>query len=179
MGGMPRRGFPQYTIFGPDSALSIRGSMPQFRRAGNDGVSVERRGKLILEWIPRNNTGAGFAWNDKTIFSMSAEEVGLLLHQLPNHSVELSHPTYNNTSDGEDNTPVTQLGGDVIEKVFTVEPGEGSTLVFKVDYMMGGVGGQTPPGIEGLPVSYMLLCMLCTTHILYYLFLIFNIHVSY
>jgi hypothetical protein len=156
MGGMPRRGFPQYTIFGPDSALSIRGAMPQFRRAGSDGVSVERRGKLILEWIPRNNTGAGFAWNDKTIFSLSVEEVGLLVSQLPNNSVELSHPTY--TSDGEAKaSPVMQMGGDVIEKVFTVEPGDGSTLKFKVDYMMGGVGGQTPPGLEGLPVSYIYL----------------------
>ena len=147
--------------------------MPQFRRAGNDGVSVERRGKLILEWIPRNNTGAGFAWNDKTISSMTAEEVGLLIHQLPDNSVELSHPTYNNSSDGEDNTPVTQLGGDVIEKVFTVEPGEGSTLVFKIDYMMGGVGGQTPPGMEGLPVSYMLY-ILYILYFLYFLFLVFK-----
>lgn len=130
--------------------------MPQFRRAGSDGVSVERRGKLILEWIPRNNTGAGFAWNDKTIFSLSVEEVGLLVSQLPDNSVELSHPTY--TSDGEAKaSPVMQMGGDVIEKVFTVEPGDGSTLKFKVDYMMGGVGGQTPPGLEGLPVSYIYL----------------------
>ena len=96
--------------------------MPQFRRAGNDGVSVERRGKLILEWIPRNNTGAGFAWNDKTIFSMTAEEVGLLIHQLPDNSVELSHPTYNNVSDGEDNTPVTQLGAGMLLRRINVGP---------------------------------------------------------
>lgn len=152
MGGMPRRGFPQYTIFGPDTALSMRAAMPNFRRAGNDGVSVERRGKLILELIPRNNTGAGFAWSDKTIFSLSVEEVGLLLSQLPDNSVELSHPTYNNSMDGEESS-VEQLSGDVVEKVFTVEPGEGSTLTFKIDYMSGGIGGQTPPGMEGIPTT--------------------------
>ena len=160
MGGMPRRGFPQYTIFGPDTALSMRAAMPNFRRAGNDGVSVERRGKLILELIPRNNTGAGFAWSDKTIFSLSVEEVGLLLSQLPENSVELSHPTYNNSMDGEDSS-VEQLSGDVVEKVFTVEPGEGSTLTFKIDYMSGGIGGQTPPGMEGIPVSYIISCVSC------------------
>eukprot|EP00571_Detonula_confervacea_P017319 CAMPEP_0172297456 /NCGR_PEP_ID=MMETSP1058-20130122/473_1 /TAXON_ID=83371 /ORGANISM="Detonula confervacea, Strain CCMP 353" /LENGTH=287 /DNA_ID=CAMNT_0013006613 /DNA_START=50 /DNA_END=913 /DNA_ORIENTATION=+ len=157
--GMPRRGFPQYTIFGPDSALSVRAVLPQFKRAGNDGVSVDRRGKLVLEFIPRNNTGAGFSWQDKTLFSLSVEEVGLVLSQLPGNSMELSHPTYNASSpndgyggDGQD-TNVTQLSGEVVEKVMTVEPGEGATLTFKVDYMKGGVGGQTPPGMEGLPTT--------------------------
>ena len=170
MGGMPRRGFPQYTIFGPDTALSMRAAMPNFRRAGNDGVSVERRGKLILELIPRNNTGAGFAWSDKTIFSLSVEEVGLLLSQLPENSVELSHPTYNNSMDGEE-SGVEQLSGDVVEKVFTVEPGEGSTLTFKIDYMSGGIGGQTPPGMEGIPVS--IVFMFDLIYVILYLFYIY------
>lgn len=154
--GMPRRGFPQYTIFGPESALAMRSQMPQFKRAGNDGVSVDRRGKLVLEFIPRNNTGAGFAWQDKTLFSLSVEEVGLLLSQLPDNSVELSHTVYNaeaaaQSGPDSDAPGVTQLSGDVVEKVLTIEPGEGATLTLKVDYMKGGVGGQTPPGLVGLP----------------------------
>eukprot|EP00585_Thalassiosira_rotula_P004756 CAMPEP_0196141236 /NCGR_PEP_ID=MMETSP0910-20130528/9253_1 /TAXON_ID=49265 /ORGANISM="Thalassiosira rotula, Strain GSO102" /LENGTH=166 /DNA_ID=CAMNT_0041402339 /DNA_START=42 /DNA_END=538 /DNA_ORIENTATION=+ len=91
---MPRRGFPQYTIFGPESALSLRAILPNFKRAGHDGVSVDRRGKLVLEFIPRNTSGSGFAWSNKTLFSLSVEEVGLCLSQLPENNVELSHATY-------------------------------------------------------------------------------------
>jgi len=117
-------------------------------------VSVDRRGKLVLEFVPRNNTGAGFAWSDKTLFSLTVEEVGLCLSQLPNNPVELSHPTYNTAGGEHEEGPmpdVTQLAGDAVEKVVTIDPGEGGSLTFKLDYMKAGVGGQTPPGIEGLP----------------------------
>ena len=82
---------------------------------------------------------------------------------LPDNSVELSHPTYNNVSDGEDNTPVTQLDGrgDVIEK-------DQRWSLFKVDYMMGGVGGQTPPGLKDCP--WVTCCIFVCYYILYFLF---------
>lgn len=111
-------------------------------------MSVDHRGKLVLEFVPRNNTGAGFTWNAKQMFSLSVEEVGLCLSQLPNNPVELSHQTYDN---GNASSGVTQLAGDPVEKVMTIEPGEGASLTFKLDYMKGGIGGQTPPGTEGLP----------------------------
>lgn len=41
---------------------------------------------------------------------------------LPDNSVELSHPTYNNVSDGEDNTPVTQLGAGMLLRRINVGP---------------------------------------------------------
>eukprot|EP00986_Skeletonema_menzelii_P012103 scaffold6464_cov145-Skeletonema_menzelii.AAC.12 len=149
MGMMPRRGFPQYTVFGPDSALSIRAVLPQFRRAGTDGVSVERRGKLVFEFVPRNASGAGFAWTEKTLFSLSVEEVGLLLSQLPGNGVELSHSmNYGVGSDDESSDGVMQQSGDLVEKVLTIEPGDGATLNFKIDYMKNGVGGQSPPQFD-------------------------------
>ena len=55
--------------------------------------------------------------------------------------------------DAADFGGVRQLGGDAVEKVLTIEPGEGATLRFKVDYVKGGMGGQAPPGVEGMPVS--------------------------
>jgi hypothetical protein len=151
MGMMPRRGFPQYTVFGPDSALSVRAVLPQFKRAGNDGVSVDRRGKLVFEFVPRNASGAGFAWTDKTNFSLSVEEVGLLLSQLPGNGVELSHSmNYGVGSDGDESGDrgVTQYSGDLVEKVLTIQPGEGSTLNLKIDYVKDGVGGQSHPQYE-------------------------------
>lgn len=156
MGMMPRRGFPQYTVFGPDSALSVRAVLPQFKRAGNDGVSVDRRGKLVFEFVPRNASGAGFAWTDKTNFSLSVEEVGLLLSQLPGNGVELSHSmNYGVGSDtDESGRGVTQYSGDLVEKVLTIQPGEGSTLNLKIDYVKDGVGGQSHPQYEeSIPVS--------------------------
>ena len=157
MAGMPRRGYPQYTIFSSDSALSMKAVMPVFKKAGMDGVAVERRGKMMLEFVPRNASGVGFAWNDKTIFSLTVEEVGLLLSQLPGNAVELSHPTFSNEDSafGEEGSQVTQVSGDMVEKVLTVDPGDGATITFKVDYVTNGVGGQTPPGLDGMPVSAM------------------------
>ncbi len=156
MGMMPRRGFPQYTVFGPDSALSVRAVLPQFKRAGNDGVSVDRRGKLVFEFVPRNASGAGFAWTDKTNFSLSVEEVGLLLSQLPGNGVELSHSMNYGVGGDSDETGrgAKQYSGDLVEKVLTIQPGEGSTLNLKIDYVKDGVGGQSHPQYdETIPVS--------------------------
>jgi hypothetical protein len=139
--------------------MGVRAVLPSFKRSGGDGVSVDRRGKLLLDFIPRNNSGAGFAWSEKIYFSLTVEELGLLVSQLPLNAVELSHPLFgpesssSNGGEGDDGG-VRQLAGDVMEKVLTVVPGEGGTVAFTIDYVKDGVPGQTPPGTEGLPVSY-------------------------
>lgn len=142
---MPRKGYAQYTLFGPDCAMAIRAILPQFKQAGADGVSVDRRGSLLVEFVPRNATGQGYMWSNKTTFALSCEEVGLCISQLPENAVELSH------SSRQNNVEVT--AGDTVEKVLTIESGEGQTVKFKIDYMMGGVGGQSPLGMTDLPVS--------------------------
>ncbi|KAL7515345.1 hypothetical protein ACHAXN_013304 [Cyclotella atomus] len=144
MGMLPRRGYPQYTVFDQNCALSIRAQMPVFKKAGADGISVDRRGKLILEFIPRNTAGAGFAWNTKTAFSLSAEEMGLCLSQLPGAGVELSHKLH--YADSEDGDGMRQLSGDLIDKVLTIEPKDGAAVLFNIDYFKDGVGGQSPDG---------------------------------
>lgn len=95
------------------------------------------------------------AWTSKTIFSLTAEELGLLINQLPGNSVEMAHPIWDNNAGGNAGAPeiATQTSGDAVEKVLTIEPGEGATLTFKVDYMKGGVGGQSPPGVEEFPTT--------------------------
>ena len=187
---MPRRAFPQYTSFGPEYAMGVRAVLPSFKRSGGDGVSVDRRGKLLLDFIPRNNSGAGFAWSEKIYFSLTVEELGLLVSQLPLNAVELSHPLFgpessSNGGEGGDDPSggrggggggVRQLAGDVIEKVLTVVPGEGGTVAFTIDYAKDGVPGQTPPGTEGLPVSY---CMLVFYHILLHFLLFLTLALNY
>lgn len=109
----------------------------------------------MFEFVPRNASGAGFAWSEKTIFSLSVEEVGLLLSQLPLNGVELSHSmNYGVGSDDESSGSVMQQSGDLVEKVLTIQPGEGATLTFKIDYLKDGVGGQSPPQFDNvMPVS--------------------------
>lgn len=128
--------------------------MPIFKKAGADGVSVDRRGKLVLEFVPRNASGTGYAWDSKTAFSLSVEEMGLCVSQLPGAGIELSHKLHfaGHQSDGEDGDGVRQFSGDLIDKVLTIEPKEGATLMFKIDYCKDGVGGQSPDGAS-LPVS--------------------------
>lgn len=137
----PGRGYPQYTAFDQNAALSIRPQMPIFKKAGADGVSVDRRGKIILEFIPRNTGSTGFAWGNKTSFSLSVEEIGLCLSQLPGVGVELSHKLH--YADGEDGHGMIS-SGDVIDKVLTIEPKDGATVLFTIDYCKDGVGGQSP-----------------------------------
>lgn len=105
----------------------------------------------MFEFVPRNASGAGFAWSEKTIFSLSVEEVGLLLSQLPLNGVELSHSmNYGVGSDDESSGGVMQQSGDLVEKVLTIQPGEGATLTFKIDYLKDGVGGQSPPQFDNV-----------------------------
>ncbi len=151
--------------------MGVRAVLPQFKRSGGDGVSVERRGKLLLDFIPRNNTGSGFAWSEKIFFSLTVEEVGLLLSQLPMNAVELSHPVFGPESGGgggegdelggrgANASGVRQFAGDMIEKVLTIVPEEGGTVAFTIDFTKDGVPGQTPPGSEGMPVSWMIVLL--------------------
>jgi hypothetical protein len=93
---------------------------------------------------------------------MSVEEVGLFVSQLPQSGIELSHSLHyggygsGGEEDGGGSGGAKIASGDMIEKVLTVEPGEASSVKFKIDYMKNGVGGQTPPGPDSedkLPVS--------------------------
>ena len=72
-------------------------------------------------------------------FGLSAEEVGFLLHQLPDRPVEFSRKigTYTATTPG-------QIADDLPDKVMRITPKEGNQLSLQVDFEKDGVGGQTP-----------------------------------
>jgi hypothetical protein len=50
---------PSYQVFGEESALTIKAMMPGFRALGSSSVVLDnrRRGRLLLEWTPRNADG--------------------------------------------------------------------------------------------------------------------------
>jgi hypothetical protein len=85
-------------------------------------------------------------------FGLSAEEVGFMLHQLPDRQVEFSRKTSLYTS----STP-GQLADDLPEKVMRVTPKEGGQFSLLVDFEKNGAGGQSPgpndPSVGPLEVT--------------------------
>jgi hypothetical protein len=143
--------------------------LPKFKHSqgpsnGSNGISLLQKGRMLLEFSPKNQGNQkGFQWNEKISFALTVEEMGLLLSQLPHYSVTLSRrigggessngvvggaapfkrisaSTYEFVSTGTDT-----FTNEYVDKVLTVEPGEGATLTFQIDYRKDGVGGQKAP----------------------------------
>jgi hypothetical protein len=130
--------------------------MPKFKRAqghsNGDIISLLQKGRLLLEFSPKNEDNQkGFQWDEKISFALNVEELGLILSQLQHYSVTLSRriggepssttfgaSAYNLVSTNSSST-------EYMDKVLTVEPGEGATVTFRVDFMKDGMGGQKAP----------------------------------
>lgn len=104
---------------------------------------------MLVEFAPMNaGSQPGFQWDEKVGFALSVEEIGLLISQLPHYGV-----TFNRKVGGDQSTGfnggsydlVTTSTNDSIDKVLTVQPGDGATITFRIDYMKDGMGGQLSP----------------------------------
>lgn len=143
-----QRAFPQYTIFGEKICLTLKAAMPTFKRAGGNGIAVKQKGKIFFEFTPF--MGNRWQWNDKTAVSLSPEETGLLISQLPHYPVSLVRSEGRNKMGVDGGGTVITSGGDdgEIKKVFTVTPANG-VISFEVDYFQKGNGGQ----VHGFPMK--------------------------
>jgi hypothetical protein len=134
------RAFPQFTVYS-DTLLAVKLMPPGFRVIKNSILAPDtsRKGRILLEFAPRGADGK-YVWTDAVRFALSAEEVGLLVNQLPHYKVEFSRlpPT------GGDEYSGGVVSNDMPEKVLTVEPGELGAINFTLDYVRDGVGGQSP-----------------------------------
>lgn len=135
----PLRSQPQYAIFGEKTMLSIKMIPPVFRCLKNGSLVLEqnKKGRILLEWSPRGDAG-GFDREAQIRFGLSPEEVGFLLHQLPDNEVEFVR-----------RLPAEQPGtsaADMPEKILRITPGEGGQFAFKIDYEKDSVGGQIVGG---------------------------------
>lgn len=155
------RAFPQYSIFGDDALLTVKPLLPTFKPATSDGVALDRKGKIMMSFTPRvdsgGTTGGGFRWQDQITIALAVEEVGLLINQLPSYEVEICRGgprpgTTEGTGNMEYgmNSGAAQEGGgvqisDAPDKVLTARPGDGATVSFKIDFVRDGVGGQISP----------------------------------
>mmetsp|Transcript_25484 Transcript_25484/g.59793 ORF Transcript_25484/g.59793 Transcript_25484/m.59793 type:complete len:205 (-) Transcript_25484:153-767(-) len=104
------------------------------------------RGRLLLEWTPRDNEGRIIQDQEaKMSFALSAEEAGLVLDQLPENPVEIrrapqQNPMLTQDPDAVDaNQPPQQ-----IDKVCRITPKEAGLVEFKCDFELDGVGAQRP-----------------------------------
>lgn len=135
------RAFPQFTVYS-DTLLAVKLIQPGFRLVKNSILSPDtsRKGRILLEFAPRGADGK-YVWTDAVRFGLSAEEVGLLVNQLPHYKVEFSRLP---PGVGGDEYSGGAVSNDMPEKVLTVEPGELGAINFTIDYVRDGVGGQSP-----------------------------------
>lgn len=56
---MSLRAYPQYSIFGEDCMLAVKFLAPSFRVVGANTLVVDsnKRGRILLEWMPRRSEG--------------------------------------------------------------------------------------------------------------------------
>eukprot|EP00520_Triparma_pacifica_P019571 CAMPEP_0118648692 /NCGR_PEP_ID=MMETSP0785-20121206/9296_1 /TAXON_ID=91992 /ORGANISM="Bolidomonas pacifica, Strain CCMP 1866" /LENGTH=131 /DNA_ID=CAMNT_0006540911 /DNA_START=367 /DNA_END=758 /DNA_ORIENTATION=+ len=102
---------------------------------------MERVGRLLVEFTPRVNRV--FHWDKQQTFAMTVEECALIQHQLPaGHPVELSRrnedmDTQYMSSNNNSTNPTN------LDKVLFVEPTEGASVTFSLDYIDTdtGLGG--------------------------------------
>jgi hypothetical protein len=153
------RAFPQYSIMGEKCLMTIKPILPTFKSVANgDGISVQQKGRMLLEFAPTNpGNKPGFQWDEKIGFALSVDEMGLLISQLPHYGVTLVRKVGGDQSNGFGGGSYNLVSSSTTEsmdKVLTAQPGEGATITFRVDYMKDGVGGQIAPAAATSETSH-------------------------
>jgi Whirly transcription factor len=120
--------------------------LPGFKVARGDILTQDttRKGRMLLEFTSRGADGK-YVWTDMIRFGLSVEECGLLVNQLPHYKVEFSRAPQKLLA--QTNNMMEP------DKVLTVEPAELGAVDFTIDFVLNGIGGQTPPPNEGSQVS--------------------------
>jgi hypothetical protein len=158
------RSHPQYSIFGETHMVSFKMITPTYRmvRGGAIVVDSNKKGKILVEFTPRSPLGS-FAWNEQVRFALSPEEVGLICSQLPQYPVEFSRESPVPPEE-EDSTFSGAVTNDMPAKVLSITPGPGAAVTFLLDYVLDGVGNQSPKlGDTWVSSWYILHCFPSTT----------------
>jgi hypothetical protein len=141
---MPSKAFPSYTIYGHTGALAFKPQSPQFNvHQSSGGIAVSQKGRMVLEIAPRNKLSSPprtlnttnsnvtqHLWKEAIRYSLSVEDVGLILNALPHQEVELS-------SIDDDATGYDQ--GVPIDRVLKLSPNSaGTSIMVSMDFMQNG-----------------------------------------
>ncbi|KAG1700870.1 hypothetical protein DVH05_011756 [Phytophthora capsici] len=102
------RVFPNFSLYGSDSAFQVAPTAPQYTNGGSY-LKTKRVGAIMLSWAKATNSG--YNYQNKTFFSLSPSEVGLVLELLDSRIPELSlsHSPNMNASEEDKNTKSLQI----------------------------------------------------------------------
>eukprot|EP00551_Chaetoceros_affinis_P001425 CAMPEP_0203641468 /NCGR_PEP_ID=MMETSP0088-20131115/6781_1 /ASSEMBLY_ACC=CAM_ASM_001087 /TAXON_ID=426623 /ORGANISM="Chaetoceros affinis, Strain CCMP159" /LENGTH=181 /DNA_ID=CAMNT_0050496921 /DNA_START=257 /DNA_END=802 /DNA_ORIENTATION=- len=120
--------------------------IPKFKTSGQDGniINLSERGRMMFQFSPTSSSG--IKWNENITFALSAEELGLLVSQLPYHPVTFVRElTSRQGSAFNDEKYDIVSDDDSVMKTFIVTPIEGASVHFEIDFKKNGIGGQMPP----------------------------------
>ncbi|CAI5724216.1 unnamed protein product [Hyaloperonospora brassicae] len=81
------RVFPNFSVYGSDSVFQVAPNAPQYTEGGSY-LKAKRMGAIMLSWAKA--TTSGYNYQNKTFFSLSPSEVGLVLELLDSRIPELS-----------------------------------------------------------------------------------------
>lgn len=125
---------PSYQVFGDNVCFVIKTINPEFRAVGTGNtVIVDKKGKLLFEWVPKVPSVNKFLFDRPLRFALSPEEVALVLTKLRyGQSVELNRQ---NRSEYDDTSVV---------KVFRATAMTDGSVRMSCDYEKDGQGGQPP-----------------------------------
>lgn len=145
-----KRAFPSYYVYGDNCILHIKPIMPKFKSVTQDGISLQEKGRMLLELAPaKTGNQRGFNWEEKISFALTVEEMGLMLSQLPHYRVAFGRKIGGNNSTGFNGAGYDLVSAPVsnesIDKVLIADPDDGATITFRLDFQKEGVGGQFPP----------------------------------
>jgi len=144
------RAYPQYSVFGEQCILGIKVMLPLFKVLRNQTLVIDnsKRGRLLFEWLARTPDGRidrGSSSSNTTTttprFALSAEECGLLLHQLElKQAVEFVRPAQSHSL--QNTASFTNDLSQNFDKVMYATPGKGGMTSFKIDYEADGVSSS-------------------------------------
>ncbi|CAI5747015.1 unnamed protein product [Peronospora destructor] len=102
------RVFPNFSVYGSDSVFQVSPNAPQYTYGGSY-LKTKRMGAIMLTWAKATNSG--YNYQNKTFFSLSPSEVGLVLELLESRIPELSftHSPNINAPEEDKNTKSLQI----------------------------------------------------------------------
>ena len=155
---LPPKAFPTYTVYAPTGALVFKPQQPQFNIARpSGGLVLAQKGRMSIELVPRklsappyksintNNNFAQHVWKDAIRYSLSPEEVGLILNALPHQEVEFSSTLSLNDDLDSEHKFHSSSGTDTIDRVLKLSPVGGSSIKVSIDFVRDGLGGALLP----------------------------------
>ncbi|CAH0482014.1 unnamed protein product [Peronospora belbahrii] len=102
------RMFPNFSVYGSDSVFQVSPNAPQYTSSGTY-LKTKRMGAIMLSWAKATNSG--YNYQNKTFFSLSPSEVGLVLELLDSRIPELSltHSPNMNAPEEDKNTKTLHI----------------------------------------------------------------------